>query len=202
MGETSTTGAGPAGARLHPATARAWYALAILAAVTFCSLLGRLILVAEPIGRDLALTDLHVGLVQGFGVALFAALASFPLGGASSAAHDYLAYRVAGVFLTFAAIAFPTALQTISPPDLGGRLASIQFIALMLLVSAAAPVVGAVSDRLSGANGVLLAVTLVSVPALARVALLLRSCEGRALSDLLAAADASEGCSASARVMP
>ena len=121
-----------------------------------------------------------------------AACTLLPLPWATEATHIYAVYAGAGIFLTFAAMAFPTALQTISPPDLRGRLASIQFIASMLVASAAAPVVGAVSDRLGGTNGVLLAVTLVAVPALAVGALLLRSCEGRSLSELLAESEASD----------
>lgn len=122
-----------------------------------------------------------------------AALVLIPLPWASSAVHVYAAYAVAGIFLTVAAMAFPTALQTISPPDMRGRLASIQFIASMLIGATAAPLVGAVSDRLGGTNAVLLAVTLVAVPALAIGALLLRSCEGPALAELLAEAGAAQG---------
>lgn len=125
------------------------------------------------------------------GMAL-AALVLLALPWAASAAHVYIAYGVAGIFLTFAAMAFPTALQTISPPHLRGRLASIQFIASMLIAACAPPLVGAVSDAMGGADGVLLAVTLVAVPALALGALLLRSCEGKALSDLLVEAEAAD----------
>lgn len=110
---------------------------------------------------------------------------------ASQAVHVYLVYAAAGVFLTLAAMAFPTALQTISPPNLRGRVASVQFIASMLIASVAPPLVGAVSDQLGGSNGVLLAVTLVAVPALLVGMFLLRSCEGRPLADLLADADGS-----------
>jgi MFS family permease len=67
------------------ASSSAWYALAILAIVTFFALLDRqiLLLLAEPIRIDLKLSDLQLGLIQGFGVALFAALAGFPLGWAT-----------------------------------------------------------------------------------------------------------------------
>lgn len=113
-----------------------------------------------------------------------AVLITLPL--AASAAHLFIIYGVAGIFLTFAAMAFPTALQSISPPHLRGRVASIQFIASMLLASGAPPLVGLVSDALSGRpDGVLLAIALVAVPALAAGALLLRSCEGRTLAALL-----------------
>lgn len=121
------------------------------------------------------------------GMALAAAvLLSLPL--AASALQLYLTYATAGIFLTFAAMSFPTALQNVSPPQLRGRVASLQFIVSMLLASAGPPLVGIVSDRLGG-NGVLTALTLVAVPALALGALLLRSCEGL-LGDLLADAGA------------
>jgi MFS family permease len=117
---------------------------------------------------------------------LLAAVVLLTLPLAASAAHLFIIYGVAGIFLTFAAMAFPTALQSISPPHLRGRVASIQFIASMLIASGAPPLVGLVSDALSDRpDGVLLAITLVAVPALAAGALLLRSCEGRTLAALL-----------------
>ncbi len=64
------------------ASAAAWYALAVLALANFVALLDRqiMLLLAEPIRLGLGLSDLQLGLLQGAGVALFAALASFPLG--------------------------------------------------------------------------------------------------------------------------
>lgn len=60
----------------------AWYALAVLAVTTFVAMLDRqiMLLLAEPIRVDLNLSDLQLGLLQGTGVAFFAALAGFPLG--------------------------------------------------------------------------------------------------------------------------
>jgi MFS family permease len=117
---------------------------------------------------------------------LLAAVVLLALPFASNAAQLFIIYGVAGIFLTFAAMAFPTALQSISPSHLRGRVASIQFIASMLIASGAPPLVGLVSDALSDRpDGVLLAVTLVAVPALVAGALLLRSCEGRTLAVLL-----------------
>jgi MFS family permease len=119
------------------------------------------------------------------GMALTALVLAF-LPFATSALHIYLVYGFGGVFLTLAAMSFPTALQNISPQHLRGRVASIQFIAAMIVASAAPALVGAVSDCLSGvSNGVLLAIALVTVPALALGALLLRSCEGPVLDGLV-----------------
>jgi MFS family permease len=39
-----------------------------------------LVLLAEPIRKHLALSDLQRGLLQGAGIAIFAALATYPLG--------------------------------------------------------------------------------------------------------------------------
>lgn len=120
------------------------------------------------------------------GIAL-AAVVLLWLPWATGAVQLYAAYGFASVFLTVAAMAFPTALQNISPPHLRGRVASIQFITSMLVASGAPPLVGLVSDALGGGpSGVLTALTLVAVPALAIGALLLRSCDGRAMEALLA----------------
>jgi MFS family permease len=64
------------------AAAAAWYALVILTLVTMFALVDRqiLILLAEPIRKHLALSDLQLGLLQGTGIAIFAALATYPLG--------------------------------------------------------------------------------------------------------------------------
>jgi MFS family permease len=64
------------------ATAAAWYALVVLTLVTMFALVDRqiLILLAEPIRKHLSLSDLQLGLLQGTGIAIFAALATYPLG--------------------------------------------------------------------------------------------------------------------------
>jgi MFS family permease len=109
----------------------------------------------------------------------------------STALHLYVVYASAGTFLTFAAMAFPTALQSISPSHLRGRAASIQFIAIMLASSSAPPLVGALSDWLAPDGGsVLLALTIIAAPALFGGALLIRSCEGLRLEKLLREVDA------------
>ena len=64
------------------AGAAAWYALAVLVLVTLFSFVDRQVFVlqAQPIKEQLGLTDLQLGLLQGVGVALFAAVAGYPLG--------------------------------------------------------------------------------------------------------------------------
>jgi MFS family permease len=64
------------------ASAAAWYVLLVLTGVTFISYVDRhvLLLVAEPVKAHFTLSDLQLGLLQGSGLALFTALASFPLG--------------------------------------------------------------------------------------------------------------------------
>lgn len=64
------------------ASPSAWYALGVLTLVTFFSLVDRqvLLLVAEPVRQQFRLSDLQVGLLQGSGLAIFSAIASYPLG--------------------------------------------------------------------------------------------------------------------------
>jgi hypothetical protein len=59
----------------RPASASAWYGLAILVLVAFFAFVDRqiIILLTEPIRHDFALSDTQIGLLQGVGVALFAA---------------------------------------------------------------------------------------------------------------------------------
>ncbi len=66
----------------RPASASAWYGLAILVLVAFFAFVDRqiIILLTEPIRHDFALSDTQIGLLQGVGVALFAGVASLPLG--------------------------------------------------------------------------------------------------------------------------
>jgi MFS family permease len=60
----------------------AWYALGVLTLVTLFAFVDRgvLQLQAEVIRKEFSLSDLQLGLLQGTGVAIFAALASYPLG--------------------------------------------------------------------------------------------------------------------------
>ncbi|RYY24880.1 MAG: MFS transporter [Sphingomonadales bacterium] len=59
----------------------AWYALAVLILSVVVGFLDRqiLVLVVEPMKRDIGLDDLHIGALQGLAPALFAVLAGFPL---------------------------------------------------------------------------------------------------------------------------
>jgi MFS family permease len=60
----------------------AWYSLGVLTVVLLFATVDRavLILLAQPVKESLGLTDLQLGLVQGTGIAVFAALATFPIG--------------------------------------------------------------------------------------------------------------------------
>ena len=60
----------------------AWYSLFILTLVMLFAMVDRSILslMAEPVKQTLELSDLQLGLMQGTGIAIFAALAAFPIG--------------------------------------------------------------------------------------------------------------------------
>lgn len=64
-----------------PAPFSAWFAVAVLVGVTIFSFVDRQILavVASPLKASLGLTDLQLGAMQGLGLALFAAIASYPI---------------------------------------------------------------------------------------------------------------------------
>lgn len=59
-----------------------WYALAVLIFITLFKFVDRqvFILLAEPIRVELGLSDFQIGMLQGFGIALFGALAGYPIG--------------------------------------------------------------------------------------------------------------------------
>ncbi len=69
-------------ARTSDAPAMAWWALGVFSVVTLFAMVDRtvFILLAEPIRLKMGFSDLQLGLLQGTGVALFAAAASYPLG--------------------------------------------------------------------------------------------------------------------------
>jgi MFS family permease len=69
--------AGPA----DVASSSAWYALFVLTLVTLFALVDRqiLVLLSEPIRKQLGLSDFQLGLLQGTAVTLFAALAAYPV---------------------------------------------------------------------------------------------------------------------------
>lgn len=75
-------GVGGRGPALPGAPLSAWYALAVLVLVTLFAFVDRqiFILMAEPIRLHLGLSDLQLGLLQGLGIALFAAIMGYPLG--------------------------------------------------------------------------------------------------------------------------
>lgn len=60
----------------------AWYSLFIMSMVALFAMVDRSILslMAEPVKQTLELSDLELGLMQGTGIAVFAALAAFPIG--------------------------------------------------------------------------------------------------------------------------
>lgn len=59
----------------------AWYSLLVLTLVLLFAVIDRAILglMAEPVKQTLGLSDLQLGLMQGTGIAVFAALAAFPI---------------------------------------------------------------------------------------------------------------------------
>jgi predicted MFS family arabinose efflux permease len=64
------------------APASAWYALAVLIATTLFAFVDRQIinLVAPSLQRDLGLSDMQLGIMQGLGLTLFASAAAYPIG--------------------------------------------------------------------------------------------------------------------------
>ena len=77
-----TTDKNPLAAPAGRASIRGWYVLLALSVISLFSFADRyvLLLLAEPIRLHFALSDVETGLLQGTGVALWAALASYPLG--------------------------------------------------------------------------------------------------------------------------
>ena len=63
------------------ATAASWYGLAALIVVSLYGFVDRqvFVLLAEPIKLSMKLSDLQLGLLQGLGVAVFAAIVSYPI---------------------------------------------------------------------------------------------------------------------------
>jgi MFS family permease len=64
------------------ATAASWYGLAVLILLGLFAVLDRQVFVlqAEAIRKQLALSDFQLGMLQGLGVSLFAAVAGYPIG--------------------------------------------------------------------------------------------------------------------------
>ncbi|WP_447762793.1 MFS transporter [Sphingopyxis panaciterrae] len=72
----------PASASPEKAPASAWYALAILIGTTLFAFVDRQIinLIAPSLQKDLGISDLQLGMLQGLGFAFFASLAAYPIG--------------------------------------------------------------------------------------------------------------------------
>lgn len=66
----------------NPAPKSAWYALAVLVATTLFAFVDRQIinLVAPSLQRELGLSDLQLGTLQGLGLSLAASVAAYPIG--------------------------------------------------------------------------------------------------------------------------
>lgn len=64
------------------APASSWYALGVLVATTLFAFVDRQIinLIAPAFQKDLGITDLQLGIIQGLGLAFFASLAAYPIG--------------------------------------------------------------------------------------------------------------------------
>jgi MFS family permease len=79
---SATAGLAPQADSAESAPVSAWYALGVLTLVTLFAFIDRgvLVLQAEVIRKEFNLSDLQLGFLQGTGVAIFAALASYPLG--------------------------------------------------------------------------------------------------------------------------
>lgn len=60
----------------------AWFSLLILTIILLFAMVDRVILslMAEPVKQTMGLSDLQLGLMQGTGIAIFAALAAYPIG--------------------------------------------------------------------------------------------------------------------------
>jgi MFS family permease len=118
---------------------------------------------------------------------LVAMVASLSLLWVRSATALFLCYGLIGVALSFASMLFPTGLQNLSPQHLRGRATSLQFFVSLSLSATAAPLVGFVSDQLgSRPNAPLIAVVMLSVPALFLAAMLLWWCERAGLDAAIA----------------
>ena len=67
---------------VEKAPASSWYALGVLIATTLFAFVDRQIinLIAPSFQKDLGITDLQLGVIQGLGLALFASIAAYPIG--------------------------------------------------------------------------------------------------------------------------
>jgi MFS family permease len=101
----------------------------------------------------------------------------------------YAIYAAYGTCLSLAVMCYPTALQSLAPAPLRGRVAAIQGMVTMAGAAAAPPLVGWLSDRLQHLpNGLIVAIVSVAVPSLLLSAALLWWCERQAFEKTVAEA--------------
>jgi tetrahydromethanopterin S-methyltransferase subunit F len=87
---------------------------------------------------------------------------------------------------------FPTALQSIAPARFRARVVAVQAVVNLVFAASAAPLVGAVSDRLKGLDyGLMWAIVGVAIPGLLIGAALMFRCE-RGYPAAVAAAEAED----------
>jgi MFS family permease len=79
---TASGAGGPADYESSSGAALAWYGLAVLLITTLFALVVRqmLSLIAPSLQTTLGFTDLQIGMLQGLGMAIFACVASYPMG--------------------------------------------------------------------------------------------------------------------------
>jgi MFS family permease len=82
MSPSFAVSASPSSADEPDATAASWYGLATLIVVALYGVVDRqvFVLMAEPIRVNMGLNDFQLGLLNGLGVSLFAAVAGYPIG--------------------------------------------------------------------------------------------------------------------------
>jgi MFS family permease len=82
MSPTLAAAAAPASTAEPDATPASWYGLSILIVVALYGVVDRqvFIVLAEQIKTSMALSDFQLGLLQGLGVSLFAAIVGYPIG--------------------------------------------------------------------------------------------------------------------------
>jgi sugar phosphate permease len=106
---------------------------------------------------------------------------------AKSAFVVYAIYAAHGTCLSLAVMCYPTALQSLAPAPLRGRIAAIQGMVTMAGAAAAPPLVGWLSDQLQHRpDGLVVAIVSVAVPSLLLSAALLSWCERQGFEETVA----------------
>jgi MFS family permease len=109
---------------------------------------------------------------------LLATSTAFSMSLATSAEQVYMIQAVQAVLLTAANMLYPTALQSLAPTYLLGRVVAIQSGINVLMAAIASPTVGFLSDQLSHRpDGLLIAASGAAVVGLLASTVLLRLCE-------------------------